>query len=86
MDAEREVRELCIRLEILLGQPSPEEDQAQRMEYQMRRLQQALEEQERAPSRTDVLELDLEWNCLAFNALFPELRQRFAQLMHRTGC
>lgn len=86
VEAEREVRELCIRLEILLGQPSPEEDQAQRMEYQMRRLQQALEEQDRAPSRTDVLELDLQWNSLAFNALFPELRQRFEQLMRRTGC
>ena len=84
--SEHQARELCIRLEILLGQPSPEEDQAQRMEYQMHRLQQALEEQKQAPSRTDVLELDLSWHTLAFNTAFPQLRERFEQLMQRAGC
>lgn len=85
-DSEQQIRELCIRLEILLNQPSPEEDQAQRMEYQMHRLQQALEEQKQSASRSDVLELDLNWHSLAFNTAFPHLRQRFTQLMRRAGC
>jgi hypothetical protein len=85
-DSERALRELCIRLEILLGQPSPEEDQAQRMEYQMHRLQQALEEHKQAASRSDILELDLRWHTVAFNGVFPQLRQRFDQLLRRAGC
>lgn len=83
-DSERELRELCIRLEILLSQPSPEEDQAQRMEYQMLRLQQALDEQSRNPSSADVAELELLWQCVAFNRVFPQLSRRFNQLKQRT--
>lgn len=82
--SERELRELCIRLEILLSQPSPEEDQAQRMEYQMLRLQQALDEQSRNASSADVTELQLLWHCVAFNRVFPQLFQRFNQLKQRT--
>ncbi|WP_432696278.1 DUF349 domain-containing protein [Marinobacterium sp. YM272] len=83
-DSEHQLRELCIRLEILLGQPSPDEDQAQRMEYQMLRLQQALDEQSRNPSTADVLELELEWRTIPFSSVFPQLQQRFNQLKQRT--
>lgn len=83
-DSEYRLRELCIRLEILLGQPSPEEDQAQRMEYQMLRLQQALDEQSRNPSTADVLELELQWRTVPFNSVFPQLYQRFNRLQQRT--
>ncbi|SEG70346.1 DUF349 domain-containing protein [Marinobacterium lutimaris] len=83
-DSESELRELCIRLEILLSQPSPDEDQAQRMEYQMLRLQQAIDEQSRNPSSADVTELELLWHCVAFNRVFPQLSRRFNQLKQRT--
>ncbi|MBR9884964.1 MAG: DUF349 domain-containing protein [Oceanospirillales bacterium] len=85
-DSENQFRELCIRLEILLGQPTPDEDQAQRMEYQMRRLQQALAEQNQNPSTGDVIELDLEWKTRPYSGVFPQLRRRFERLMQRTGC
>ncbi|MBV1789080.1 DUF349 domain-containing protein [Marinobacterium sp. D7] len=85
-DSEQQLRELCIRLEILLGQPTPDEDQAKRMEYQMRRLQQALAEQNQNPATGDVIELDLEWKTQPYSGVFPELRQRFDQLKQRTGC
>ncbi|GGB86891.1 hypothetical protein GCM10011352_10960 [Marinobacterium zhoushanense] len=85
-DSEQRLRELCIRLEILLGQPTPDEDQAKRMEYQMRRLQQALAEQNQNPATGDVIQLDLEWKTLPYSGVFPELRQRFEQLKQRTTC
>jgi len=85
-DSEQDLRELCIRLEILLGQPTPDEDQAQRMEYQMRRLQQALAEQNQNPSTADVMELDLEWRTRPYCNVFPELSRRFERLKQRTGC
>ncbi|KEA65295.1 hypothetical protein ADIMK_0252 [Marinobacterium lacunae] len=85
-DSESQFRELCIRLEILLGQPTPDDDQAQRMEYQMRRLQQALAEQNQNPSTGDVIELDLEWKTRPYSGVFPQLRRRFERLMQRTGC
>ncbi|MBS97456.1 MAG: hypothetical protein CMI01_02090 [Oceanospirillaceae bacterium] len=84
--SEQSILELCIRLEILLGQPSPEEEQARRMEYQMHRLQQALEEHQQNPTRADVIALELEWQTLSFNSVFPQQRQRFEQLLVRAGC
>jgi len=77
---ERQARELCIRLEILLGQPSPESDEALRMAYQMERLSQALEEQDTTPSLAALQALELEWFTLAFSWHFTELRQRFENL------
>jgi len=74
-------RELCIRLEILLGQPTPEEDELQRMEYQMERLGEALAEQEDTPSEAALQALELEWLTLPFAWQFVDLRQRFARVL-----
>jgi len=79
--SEPQARELCIRLEILLGQPTPEEDELQRMEYQMERLGEALAEQEDTPSEAALQALELEWLALPFAWQFVDLRQRFARVL-----
>ncbi|MGB0467829.1 MAG: DUF349 domain-containing protein [Pontibacterium sp.] len=71
------LRQLCIRLEIALGQPSPVQDQALRMEYQMQRLQQALAQQEEALNLKAVRALRCEWLAIPFSSYYPELCQRF---------
>ncbi len=82
--SERQLRELCIRLEILLNRPSPEEDQVQRMEYQMLRLQQALAEHNRHATQADLQALVLEWQTVSWNGVFPQLQQRFERLLQLT--
>lgn len=76
--AEQAMRQLCIRLEIMLGQPSPEQDQALRMEYQMHRLQQAIQQRDSDPTLCDLKQLKMEWNCIPFAQLLEELNQRFS--------
>lgn len=76
--SESQARELCIRLEILLGQPTPEEDELLRMEYQMERLGQALAEQDDEPSEAALQALELEWLTLPFAWQFVDLQRRFA--------
>ncbi len=75
--SERLARELCIRLEILLGIPSPESDEALRMEYQMERLNQALAQQDDEPTPAALQALELEWLTLPFAWQFSELHERF---------
>lgn len=79
-DTDRAARELCIRLEILLGVASPEEDESLRMAYQMERLSQALEQQDDEPTPTALQALALEWYTLPYHWHFLELHQRFEQL------
>lgn len=76
--SEAQARELCIRLEIMLGQPTPEEDEVLRMEYQMERLGQALAEQDDEPSEAALQSLELEWLTLPFAWQFVDLQRRFA--------
>ncbi len=80
---ERQARELCIRLEILLGVPSPESDEALRMEYQMERLSQALEQQDCEPTPAALQALNLEWLTLPYYWHFTDLRQRFENLLEQ---
>lgn len=79
--SEAQARELCIRLEIMLGQPTPEEDEVLRMEYQMERLGQALAEQDDEPSEAALQSLELEWLTLPFAWQFVDLRKRFSDIL-----
>ncbi len=72
------LRELCIRMEILCQQPTPAEDQPLRMEYQLQRLQQALEQPD-SYSLAAVQALEYEWLCQPFCNHFETLHQRFYQ-------
>ena len=74
---EAELRQLCIRLEILLGHDSPEQDQALRMEYQMDRLQKALEQRHQLTSPCELKLLELEWQCQPFTLQHEALQIRF---------
>lgn len=78
---EATLRQLCIRLEITLGQPSPDEDQAYRLEYQMQRLQQALVQQKEGFDLADVQKLEFERLCLPFSGYHQALSERFNQLV-----
>lgn len=79
--SEPQARELCIRLEILLGQPTPEEDELLRMEYQMERLGEALAEQDDEPSAAALQSLELEWLTLPFAWQFVDLQRRFSEVL-----
>lgn len=79
---EGSLRQLCIRLEIALGQPSPAEDQALRLEYQMQRLQQALAQQEQSLNLGDIKQIRCEWLCIPFSQHYPALQQRFESLIN----
>ena len=74
-------RLLCVRLEILLGHPSPEEDQAIRMEYQMQRLQQAIAQQSDTTRLKDIRNLELEWLTVPFAWQMDDLSERFDALL-----
>ena len=84
-ESEQLLRQLCIRLEIALNQPSPEEDQALRLEYQMQRLQQAIEQRSQAPLPVDLKTLELEWMCIPFShqheALYPRFHDTLKQAL-----
>lgn len=71
------LRQLCIRLEIVLGVESPEQDQALRMEYQMQRLQSALQQQNQDASLLEMKHLELEWQCQPFAQHHEALQLRF---------
>ncbi|MGI1671596.1 MAG: DUF349 domain-containing protein [Neptuniibacter sp.] len=78
-DQEQRLRNLCIRLEIATSAPSPIEDQALRMEYQMSRLQQALDRQDQAFDLSEIKQLEYEWMCIPFARHFDELNDRFEE-------
>ncbi|MEH6576765.1 MAG: DUF349 domain-containing protein [Amphritea sp.] len=84
-DSEQRLRQLCIRLEIALGLPSPEADQAIRMEYQMQRLQQAIEQRDKTPLPVDLKAMELEWMCVPFSqqheALYPRFHDTLKQVL-----
>ncbi len=84
--SERQLREICIRLEIALGLPSPEQDHMLRMEYQMQRLQQAIEQQHTAATLVDIKTLELEWIAVPFHHLDDGLNERFGDLMDKVFC
>ncbi|WP_210396196.1 DUF349 domain-containing protein [Motiliproteus sediminis] len=76
--SDRALRLLCIRREILCGQTTPDEDQALRMEYQMERLQDALQQDSNEPTCVrSMLQLQRLWLTVPFNSFFEELNQRF---------
>ncbi|GGK76445.1 DUF349 domain-containing protein [Amphritea balenae] len=76
-ETEQSLRQLCIRLEIMLGHDSPEQDQALRMEYQMDRLQKALSQRSHGSSAEDLKKLELEWQCQPFTLQHEALQIRF---------
>ncbi|MBY4677963.1 DUF349 domain-containing protein [Marinobacterium arenosum] len=78
---EADMRQLCIRLEILLGEPSPEQDQALRLEYQMQRLQQALVQQQEGYEMADIKRLEYERLCVPFASYHEALNERFDRLL-----
>lgn len=80
-DQSEVLRQLCIRLEIAVGEPSPLEDEALRLEYQMQRLQQALKQQQEGFDLQDVQQLAFERRCLPFYQCHDALNQRFEQLL-----
>ncbi|WP_028469333.1 DUF349 domain-containing protein [Neptunomonas japonica] len=81
INADKELREICIRLEIALNLPSPSYDQALRMEYQMQRLQKALEQQQQAVNLTDIKKLELESLSIPFRKANEPLNERFQDLV-----
>jgi hypothetical protein len=79
-DNETQLRQLCIRAEIMAGIDSPAEDQAQRMAYQMSRLSSGIG-QARRENQDDFLELQVQWHCTGpvGNNYFPALQVRFQE-------
>lgn len=71
------LRQLCIRLEIALGFESPEQDEALRMEYQMQRLQSALQQHNHDVTLLEIKQLELEWQCQPFAMHHEALQLRF---------
>ncbi|MGB0205234.1 MAG: DUF349 domain-containing protein [Neptuniibacter sp.] len=82
-EQEQRLRNLCIRLEIATSAPSPIEDQAMRMEYQMSRLQQALDRQDQAFDLGEIKNLEFEWMCIPFASHFEELHDRFEEQLRQ---
>ncbi|EXJ12757.1 hypothetical protein D791_00098 [Nitrincola nitratireducens] len=78
--AQEEARLVCIRLEILKQQPSPEEDETLRMAYQMQRLQDSLDSASNLSHDADVTDLITEWSFVSFSWQFNEIEERFYEL------
>lgn len=78
---ETAARLLCIRLEILFNQPSPDNDQYLRMEYQMQRLQEALEPCSDSEREVAVQQVVNEWHEAGLVDQFDALQQRFTNLL-----
>ncbi|KGK42537.1 hypothetical protein LH51_06275 [Nitrincola sp. A-D6] len=78
---ETAARLLCIRLEILFNQPSPDNDQYLRMEYQMQRLQEALEPCSDTERKIAVQQVIEEWHEGGFAEQFECLHERFNTLL-----
>ena len=79
--ADKELREICIRLEIALSLPSPERDQALRMEYQMQRLQKALDQQQKTVDLIDIKKLELESLSVPFRQANELVNTRLMKLI-----
>lgn len=81
-DCDQKLRLICIRLEIELGISSPEEDQALRMEYQMQRLQQAIDQQNKSNDPIELSKIALEWQTAPLHSRIENsgLMERFEQL------
>ena len=78
---ELSARLLCVRLEILLNQSSPESDQYLRMEYQMERLEEALETPSAEEQSIELANLVNQWHQERYADQYPELDERFQQLL-----
>ena len=78
---ELSARLLCVRLEILLNQPSPESDQYLRMEYQMERLEEALETPSAEEQTIELANLVSQWQEEDYAEHYPDLDERFQQLL-----
>lgn len=81
INADNALREICIRLEIALNISSPDQDQALRMEYQMQRLQKALEQQQQPVNLIDIKKLELEASTIPFSKMNETLSKRFKTLI-----
>jgi hypothetical protein len=86
-DMRERARHLCIHLEFLAGQPSPEEDREQRMKYQVDRLADSMAgEIQRRPVREEAREVEHEWMTMytlpeeEFKAFGERVRQALAIL------
>jgi hypothetical protein len=79
-------RTLCIRAEILSGNPTPESDQALRREYQMKRLVEGMGRGNSADADT-LDKLVLEWVAVGASRpeVFQELRARLAKCQPATS-
>jgi len=82
-EAEKQLRLLCIRLEILAGVSSPAEDQTLRMEYQLNHLTKALQQRQDGPSAAEVAKVKKLWLCTPFNQCLQELTERFARQLQQ---
>ena len=74
-------RLLCVRLEILLNQPSPESDQYLRMEYQMERLEKALEKPSAEEQNIELTNIVSQWQEEGYGEHYPDLDERIHQLL-----
>jgi exonuclease SbcC len=79
--AQRHLREIAIELEIMLGLSSPEEDQALRMEMQMLRLQQVLEQATPKHTNASLAEQYQLRLAVPLGQHHPELLKRITQLV-----
>jgi exonuclease SbcC len=77
-DYQKALQLLCIRAEILVGQETPPEDKALRMQYQVSRLQQGFG-QNSSPNGVSIQDLVIEWIAAGAvaNDLYEPLLERF---------
>ncbi|OMH36279.1 DUF349 domain-containing protein [Motiliproteus sp. MSK22-1] len=81
IQSDKQLRLLCIRLEIMGGQSSPADDQFMRMEYQINHLSKALKQQQNGPSDKELNTVKKLWFCTPFNQCHSELIERFTGLL-----
>ena len=83
IQSDKQLRLLCIRLEIMAGESSPADDQFMRMEYQINHLSKALKQQQSGPSDEEVNKIKKLWFCVPFNQCHNELTERFTGLLEK---
>jgi DNA repair protein SbcC/Rad50 len=78
-----ERRMLCLQLEIAMGAPSPAEDKALRMQYQLEQMNKSGLGQQSENSAEQLEQLELDWLCMpgAEPELQKELDQRFQRAL-----
>lgn len=75
--------QLCIQLEVLTEQPTPEAYQQQRMQYQMQQLSQSFGKQSQVDTTTEIAKLVQQWSQLNSSNCpdYASLKQRFFDLV-----